>query len=336
MSPEYPHHILCPATTRSQTYLPGYPCSHAVYSYCWWQILFSFFYFWYFHFDGIESFSEDTDDTTLTDKGVGVYRLDESEDIDTLSFLGQDTEYPHSLAGVPSVSVEDGDTMVHLCTDGIGYLLIFLAEYHKLYRLSAGVHHTVENVILYHHRSQTEHHLAPVAENRNGTADDDQIDKDEYTAEGYVVILVDDGCHDIRTTCTTVVEEHDSQGRTGHRTTDDERHEVLSGTQYLHHLAVGTDHVFLSGPEQYRQYQNGIDGLYHKLESQYFQSDENQHQVDDEVTVLNRDLGSIEYDGCDTGHTSCYNLVGQQEHGPTECIQHEAKGYHQIIPDLIP
>ena len=82
------------------------------------------------------------------------------QDGDALVLLCQNTEHLHLVARVPAVAIENGYAMIHLHTDGIGYLLIFLAEYHKLHTFSLGIHHIVEYQVFYHHRTETEYYLS--------------------------------------------------------------------------------------------------------------------------------------------------------------------------------
>ena len=49
--------------------------------------------------------------------------------------------------------------MIHLRADGIGYLLPFAREYHKLHRLSAAVHHIIEHIVLHRHHAKTKRHF---------------------------------------------------------------------------------------------------------------------------------------------------------------------------------
>ncbi len=96
----------------------------------------------------------------LAYKGIRVDDFDDAEDGYALVLLGQNTEHLHLVARVPAMAIENGYAMIHLRTDGIGYLLIFLAEYHELHTLSLGIHHIVEHQVLYHHRTETEYYLS--------------------------------------------------------------------------------------------------------------------------------------------------------------------------------
>ncbi len=52
------------------------------------------------------------------------------------------------------------------------------------------------------------------------------------------------------------------------QTADDERHEVLSLSQYLYHLAIFTHHPVLRQSQEHGEHDDGVDGLHHELESQ--------------------------------------------------------------------
>ena len=152
----------------------------------------------YFHPHFLESFAIDTNNGTLRDKGLRVDHLDETEHIDALVLSGQDTEHFYFLTSIPSVTIENGNTMMRLSTDGISYLLPFSGEYQELYRLSTGIHDIVEGIVLHRHHTETEHHLmgalkigAKLWEEHTG-ADDAEVSSNQHIAQRYIgVILVD-------------------------------------------------------------------------------------------------------------------------------------------------
>ena len=80
----------------------------------------------------------DTNNGTLRDECLRVDHLDETEDIGTLILPGQNTKHLHILSCIPAMSVENGHTMMHLCANGICYLLPFPSENQELHRLSSG------------------------------------------------------------------------------------------------------------------------------------------------------------------------------------------------------
>ena len=87
------------------------------------------------------------------------------------------------------MAVEDGDAVVHLGADGIGYLFVFLRENHELHGLSHGVVDVVEYEVLDDHGAESEGHLMDavdaVAELRDEEAgsDDEEVDHDEHLSQ---------------------------------------------------------------------------------------------------------------------------------------------------------
>ena len=79
--------------------------------------------------------------------------------------------------------------MVHLRNDGIGYLLPFLGENKELHRLSSGIHHIVEGIVLHRHHTETEHHLMGPFESgtklriEHTRANDTEIGSNQYIAQ---------------------------------------------------------------------------------------------------------------------------------------------------------
>ena len=297
-----------------------------------------------FHFHLVESFSIDTDDGALAYEGIGVDDFDDAEDGYTLVLLGQNTEYLHLVASVPAMAVEDCYAMIHLCADGIGYLLIFLAEYHELHTLSLGIHHIVEHQVLYHHGTETEYHLSDGIyrrefrfriEDEEGTAHDDEVHEDEHTSQRDVMVFVHDGGDDIRSSRTSIVQEDDGERQACKQTADDERHEVLSLSQHLHHLAVFTYHPVLRQRQEHGEHDDGVDGLHHELESQDLQRGKQQGGIDEKIRQIDRYPRAVVNHGCDTRYATRYYLVWKQENGPSKCVKQESKGNVEIILALI-
>ena len=242
------------------------------------------------------------------------------------------------------MAIENGYAMIHLHTDGIGYLLIFLAEYHKLHTLSLGIHHIVEYQVFYHHRTETEYYLSYCInrseirfriEDEERTAHDDEVHEDEHTAQRDVMIFVDDGSNDIRSTCTSIVQEDDGERQACKQTADDERHEVLSLSQYLHHLAIFTYHPVLRQRQEHGEHDDGVDGLHHELESQNLQRGKQQGCIDEKIRQIDRYPRAVVNHGCDTRYATRYYLVWKQKDGPSKCVKQESKGNVEIILALI-
>ena len=180
-----------------------------------------FLVFLYTHSHLVESFAIDTDDARLRYEGVGVYHFDETEHIDALVLLGQDTEYLALSACVPTVSVEDGYAVIHLCTNGVGYLLPLRGEDEELDRLSSGIHDVVQCIVLHSHHAEAEHdlvgtlHVGAKLWEEHTRANDTEVGSYQHVAQCDTRMkLVDAGCNDVRTACGTIVQEDSGQSQT--------------------------------------------------------------------------------------------------------------------------
>ena len=234
--------------------------------------------------------------------------------------------------------------MVHLCTDGVGYLLILLAENHELHTLSLGIHHIVEHQVLNHHGTETEYHLSDGIyrrefrfriENEEGTAHDDEVHEDEHTSQRDVMVFVHDGGDDIRSSRTSIVQEDDGERQACKQTADDERHEVLSLSQHLHHLAIFTYHPVLRQRQEHGEHDDGVDGLHHELESQNLQRGKQQGGIDEKIRQIDRYSRTIEDYGCNTRYATRYYLVWKQEDRPSKCVNQQTQCNVEIVLDFI-
>ena len=239
---------------------------------------FHFLFLLDFYFHLVEALAIDTNDTRLADKGLRVNHFDESEHVDALVFLSQNTEHLHLLTSIPSVSIKDGNTMIHLRANSIGYLLPFLSEYHELYGLASCIHHIVERIVLHRHHTKAEHHLMSTLQigaelwEEHTRADDAEVSSYQHVTQRYIrMILVHRGCYDVGTTRRTIVGEDSSQRDTCQHTAYNHRHEVLP----LAHQFEGQS-VLLLGYQVLSYHQHKIegedseDGLHQELHTQYF------------------------------------------------------------------
>ena len=284
--------------------------------------------FFDFNFHFVEALAIDADDGTLRDEGVGVDHLDEAEDVGRLALAGQQTDDLALLTGVPAVAVEDGDAMVGLRAEGVGYLLPLLREDEELHRLAAAVHYVVEHEVFDDHRTEAEHnlvdafeHVAKLRYEQTG-ADDDEVDERQHRAERHVAELVDRGRNDVGAARRAVVKEDDGQGRARHHTADDQRHEVLTFAKNLHEVArrvFGDD--FLCQAQEERQHEYGVDGLGQEFPAKNLQAHDEQQTIDKEIGIADGEVGGIVDDGADTGHAARYYLVGHQEEREAERVQ---------------
>ena len=144
----------------------------------------------------VESFTVYSDNARLRYEGVRVNHFDESEHVYALVLLCQNTEHFHFLTSIPSVSIQNGNTMPHLSTNSISYLLPFARENKELYRLSASIHHIVEYIVLHRHHTESEHHLmcslyvCTKLREEHTRANDTEVGCYKYRTKRYVVILV--------------------------------------------------------------------------------------------------------------------------------------------------
>ena len=88
--------------------------------------------------------------------------------------------------------------MMHLRTNGVGYLLPLRTEDKELHRLSTGVHHIVECIVLHRHHTEAEHHLmgtfeisAELWEEHTG-ADNTEVGSQKNITQRHIrMILID-------------------------------------------------------------------------------------------------------------------------------------------------
>jgi len=86
------------------------------------------------------------------------------------------------------VTIENGYTMIHLRTNGIGYLLPFGREDEELHRLSLTVHDEVEHEVFDDHCAEAEHHhvsplyhIAKLGNEQTGT-NDNEVEESKHGA----------------------------------------------------------------------------------------------------------------------------------------------------------
>ena len=82
--------------------------------------------------------------------------------------------------------------------------------------------------------------------------------------------------------------------------------------------------------------EDGEDSLHHELESQHFQRDDKQRQVDNNVGVFDTEARGVVDNGGQSRHAAGHNLVGHEENGERNGVQKETDGDEQIVLGLIP
>ena len=166
--------------------------------------------------------------------------------------------------------VKYGDAVVHLRTDGVGYLLPFLREDHKLYRLPPCIHHIVEGIVLHRHHTEAEHHLVGALQigtklwEEHTRTDDAEVGSYQYVAQRNIgMVLIDRCSNDVCSTCRAVVCKDGSQGYTCHHAADDHRHEVLSfAHQFEWQSVVLLGNQFLCKHQHEVEREDGEDSLH--------------------------------------------------------------------------
>ena len=132
--------------------------------------------------------------------------------------------------------------------DAIGNPFIFFGENKELNRLPGAV----DNVIQYKpddkQSYKTKYHTSPVMKYHVAGTDDDEVTGHYHASQCDILVFVDDGCNNIRTSRATVTVEYDAQAGTAHCSTYQTSHEVLSFAQQLGRDTIGTIHQQLEKP----------------------------------------------------------------------------------------
>ena len=91
----------------------------------------------------VEAFAIDADDSTLRDKGMRIYLVDDAEYQVALPTLCQYEEHLDLLARIKALSIDDGTATMRLAVDAIAYLLVFVRDDEELYRAAGRFHNLV-------------------------------------------------------------------------------------------------------------------------------------------------------------------------------------------------
>ena len=234
--------------------------------------------------------------------------------------------------------------MIHLRADGIGYLLPFAREYHKLHRLSAAVHHVVEHIVFHCHHAETKGHLvgtldivAKLREEHTG-ANDAEINGKEHAAKrDIVIVLIHAGSNDIRTTRRTIVIENSGQGNTCDGTADNHGYELLTLAHQFERQSVRLLWQYILCEFQHQgEHKDSIDSLHQELVAQYFQGYDEQQAVNDQVGILQMETCGIVNNSRKTCHTTCHNLIRHEKDGEGDGVHQQTKGDEHIVLGLVP
>ena len=92
----------------------------------------------------IKAFAINTDNGTLTDKGMWIYLADKAENGWSLALLGKHEKHLHILTGIETAGVNHRYSPISIHVDALAYLLILLRNDEELYTSSSAVYHLVD------------------------------------------------------------------------------------------------------------------------------------------------------------------------------------------------
>ena len=154
-----------------------------------------------------------------------------AEDVGRLVLLGQYNNYLDALFAIPTGAIQQRNPTVKLAGNHLGYFFMLLGEDEELDGLSVTVHYIVDDDTHHEQYAESEQYAFPVVEDKITRGDNDDITIHHQSAQRYILVFVDNPCKNIRTSCTTVVNEYKADTKTKQAGTYDTSHEFLSGTQ---------------------------------------------------------------------------------------------------------
>ena len=92
----------------------------------------------------IKTLAINTDNGTLTDKGMWIYLADKAENSWSLALPGKHGEQLHIQTGVETAGDHHRYSSISIHVDALAYLLILLRNDEELYTSTATVHHLVD------------------------------------------------------------------------------------------------------------------------------------------------------------------------------------------------
>ena len=138
--------------------------------------------------------------------------------------------------------------------------------------------------------------------------------------------LVDERRYDVPTSCTSSGKEDHSYAYAIQDSTQYASHRVLSRTENLHESAVVISHHLSSYLEERRKSKDGVRRFGYEFPAKRLDGNEEQNAVGDEDGSRHREFRQVVDDGEHTRQTSCCDVIGQQERGPTQSIN----GYAEV------
>ena len=253
------------------------------------------------------------------------------EYLGTLAALGKHEEHFYFFATIEAVRVDGGASAMRIVVDTFANLLVFVGDDEKLHTSSHGIDHLVDT-----ERRDVEHHIAvddalPILQHEITARDDNHVAYQDDTPQRDVAILVDDGRHDIGTSRRAIRRESQSHTASAEHSPQHGRHEGLVVKQMERSRGLTRQR------QRQREHHNGIHRLDAELPPQYAQRNHQQSGIDDEITQLGRDGQRTPFqDGGDTWYATCRDVVGQQEHRPSDAIAQHCYRYHGIVLSFAP
>lgn len=239
-------------------------------------------YLSFVEFKVVEALSIDANYTALADKCRGVHLVDDVENLTRLAFLRQHKQHLDVASRIEPLRVEHGDSTVGFLIDAAGYLLVMARDDEELYRTAPGVHHLVDA-----ESGDAEHHIAinhffQIMKHEVGRGYDEDVAKQNHTAQGDVAVFVHDGRDNIGASCASVERQAQAHATSTENGTDDARHKRLVLKQV--HLVAQV------GEKRQKQceYADGINRLEAKAETQNPERCQQQEGVDAKVTYRHR------------------------------------------------
>lgn len=92
----------------------------------------------------IKTLAINTDNGTLTDKGMWIYLADKAENGWSLALFGKHEEHLHILTGIETAGIHHRYSPIGISIDALAYLLILLRNDEELYTPAATVHHLID------------------------------------------------------------------------------------------------------------------------------------------------------------------------------------------------
>ena len=207
--------------------------------------------------DWVESFAVNTLYVAHRYECVWVDRLNHAEYVDGFALFDKNNDNLALRASVPSCTVEHRNS-ASCSVDGISNFSVVARENHELNRLALLVHYKVESDARYDESGKTEHNTLPVVEHEVARRNDEYVAEHDNASETHVLVLVDNGCDNIRAASTSVAEEANGQTASLEACAYDAGHEGLVVACSWQYSVVAFSNA-LHRPNEGGEHKNGVD-----------------------------------------------------------------------------